>query len=393
MNDIQKKIKDARERLERNEFGKVCESLLPLASTKDAEALFLLAEALVRKNEKELVAAGGIIFPLLSIFDKENVEKYNAQHAEIQKAIEYYGVSAKGGYMPAWYGLGQCYANGLIEKGLFGANAKGKKMALACYLKAARGGYEPAQFELGRIYEKGELGVTIDYNEALRWYGESERNGNTEAGRKCSHLSLLSLDADDLFAKGVESYQKMKNLCEKGDKPGWSYFLWEAERFFKYAREKGSDESLKYLGLCAEINNDKMLAMRYFLLYVSSGYGEPDIIYKIGCFFGSMEYYDIACRWFMYVGDYKDSLQKVEKFRKKVFMKAVFDGGRAVYGFCSLAQEGPGAWISPKSVSVCKNIINAEASFMKVPTCLECECDDLDELISDSRSALRRIME
>lgn len=112
MNDIQKKIKDARELLERNEFGKVCESLLPLVSTKDAEALFLLAEALVRKNEKKLVAAGGIIFPLLSIFDKENVEKYNAQYAEIQKAIEYYGVSAMGGYMPAWYGLGQCYAKG-----------------------------------------------------------------------------------------------------------------------------------------------------------------------------------------------------------------------------------------------------------------------------------------
>ena len=96
----------------------------------------------------------------------------------------------------------------------------------------------------------------------------------------------------------------------------------------------------------------------------------------------------------MYVGDYKDSLQKVEKFRKKFIMKALFDGGRALYGFCSLAQEGQqeGMWafISPKTVSVCKNIINAETSFMKVPTCLE--CDDLDELISDSRSALRRIM-
>ena len=59
MNDIQKKIKDARELLERNEFGKVCESLLPLVSTKDAEALFLLAEALVRKNEKNLLRREG----------------------------------------------------------------------------------------------------------------------------------------------------------------------------------------------------------------------------------------------------------------------------------------------------------------------------------------------
>lgn len=72
-------------------------------------------------------------------------------------------------------------------------------------------------------------------------------------------------------------------------------------------------------------------------------------------------------------------------------MKAAFDGARAVYGFSSLAQEGMGACISPKSVSVRKNISNAVASYMKVPTCLG--CDDLDELISDSRLALRRIME
>lgn len=59
MNDIQKKIKDARELLERNEFGKVCESLLPLVSTKDAETLYgLPAES--RKISKKSHYEGGI---------------------------------------------------------------------------------------------------------------------------------------------------------------------------------------------------------------------------------------------------------------------------------------------------------------------------------------------
>ena len=61
----------------------------------------------------------------------------------------------------------------------FEGEGKGKE-AVKAYTSAARGGSCEAAKRLGEIYDKGQIGVSRDYAESLKWYNFARALGTCE---------------------------------------------------------------------------------------------------------------------------------------------------------------------------------------------------------------------
>lgn len=90
------------------------------------------------------------------------VEKNNT------KAVSFYNMSAKQGYINALYSLGYMY-----EKGLGGLKANNCKAA-SLYQKPSDNGYAPAQHALALVYQEGKC-RKINYNKAMVLYKKAEK--------------------------------------------------------------------------------------------------------------------------------------------------------------------------------------------------------------------------
>lgn len=66
-----------------------------------------------------------------------------------------------------------------------------KDKALSLYRKSAAGGFASAQYRLGKLYELGELGIALDYQQALQWYQKAIDNNFPPAQDAKNYVTKL----------------------------------------------------------------------------------------------------------------------------------------------------------------------------------------------------------
>jgi hypothetical protein len=74
----------------------------------------------------------------------------------------------------------------LHAQGLHGVR-RDAKVAADWFRRSARQGYAPAQYALGQAYQLG-YGVPKDPEQALGWIAEAEKNGHPEAIEAMKHF-------------------------------------------------------------------------------------------------------------------------------------------------------------------------------------------------------------
>jgi TPR repeat protein len=82
-------------------------------------------------------------------------------------------VKAERGNASAQYDLSICYGSGL-------GVTQDYQEAVRWLIKAAEQGHAQAQYSFGLCYGKGQ-GVTQDYQEAVRWFTKAAKQGHVQA--------------------------------------------------------------------------------------------------------------------------------------------------------------------------------------------------------------------
>lgn len=119
---------------------------------------------------------------------------YNKEDSK--KALLFYEKSAKQGYKPAQYTLGNMYFNGVgtekdYDKAFYWF--KNSKTEFAC-------------FYMGYMYEKG-LSVEQDYSKAIKWYEKSANMGNSNAAYNLGVMYKMGQGTEINNEKSVMWYE------------------------------------------------------------------------------------------------------------------------------------------------------------------------------------------
>jgi TPR repeat protein len=185
--------------------------------------------------------------------------------------------------------------------------------AVRWYKEAAKQGNSLAQNNLGWMYQNG-LGLTQDYVEAVRWYRKAAERGNAEAQNNLGYMYQYGLGVLHDYAEALRWYTKAaeQGNAEAQYRLGWMYQNgWgvakdyeEAVKRYKYAAKQGNSLAQNTLGWMYQngwgLTKDYAEALRWYTKAAEQGNAQAEN--NLGCMYqngwGVPEDYGRAVIWF-----------------------------------------------------------------------------------------------
>ena len=210
-----------------------------------------------------------------------------------------------------------------FEKGQAAYDAGDYQTAAAQFKLAADKGNAEAMYRLGLCYHDGQ-GVEKDANEAVKWYQNAVKGGNTEAQAYLDSLTSV-----------IDEVKSLTEAAEKGDADAmrtvaYAYLTGsgvkpsdeEAAKWFRKAAENGNSRAMLDIGLCYEdgvgVEKDPKEAFRWYRMAADKGlaYAELNWCYKEG--FGVEKDEAEAEKWYaLYEEKEKQNHPAVSESEKK----------------------------------------------------------------------------
>ena len=162
------------------------------------------------KSRKTIIAVCGVLLALLTIGGCMFFYSRNNSDTLDDTEIECYSVKlvkcANNGDADAQCRLGLCYLTGI-------GVSQDYNEAVRWFKKSAEQGNKDALCNLGRCYFWG-MGVSQDYNEAVRWFKKSAEQGNAEA--QCN-LGYCYFKGFGVSQDHNEAVRWLKKSAEQGN--------------------------------------------------------------------------------------------------------------------------------------------------------------------------------
>ncbi len=133
------------------------------------------------------------------------------------------------------------------QKGLEYSRANNYPMALENFQISANSGHSGAMFEMAKIFLKGNEEISIDINEAIKWFTEADKAGNKDAMFQLGNFYHYSDNTTKDNTKAFNCYSKASELGNKDAMLQLSEMYYNAEGVAKnkglgdYWRGKASE--------------------------------------------------------------------------------------------------------------------------------------------------------
>lgn len=119
--------------------------------------------------------------------------------------------------------------------------------------KSANSGHADAQFELALVYLNGASGISIDNEEAIRWFEKSAESGNLRALNELGYLYAKGSDDNKIRPNKKEAIKYWTLSAEKGDAEAEynlaTMYAKEAVSLWESSSQKGVKKSTYMLNL------------------------------------------------------------------------------------------------------------------------------------------------
>ena len=191
-----------------------------------------------------------IFIALLFFFNRRNYSQdYSIELVE----------AATGGDKLAQYWLGNCFHLG---RGV----SINYDEAFKWYMKSAEQGFDSAQIKVAHCYSEAE-GVEQDFTKALSWINKAVEQNNADA---INSLGDIYMYGDGVKADTIKALELYRKSAKKGSSDGmvslgWSYLLGNGVR-------ADTTEALKWFQNAQEIN--KYSASKFWVAYYRGKYGD-----------------------------------------------------------------------------------------------------------------------
>lgn len=119
------------------------------------------------------------------------------QQLDYKKSIYWYQKAANLNNLVAQYQLALLYQQGLGEP-------QNHQKAIQLYTQSAKKGYSPSAYKLGQIFEQGQ--TTENFKQAIYWYQKAALQGNTDAQFRLGYLSEQGKGTEKNIQKSIEWY-------------------------------------------------------------------------------------------------------------------------------------------------------------------------------------------
>lgn len=270
-----------------------------------------------------IFSAGMLIFNFSSLFSKSTedsdwfmygLKAYEAQdYVQAMKSFQKADLQADGNAFAEYY-IGALHAFGL-------GVPQNYHEAMKWYLKSAQTGYPIAESEIGSLYANG-LGVPQDYQEAMKWYRKADAPGVLSDGRIFKKGVMYQSGPGDPEVKTKIGY-----LYEKG--LGVSQDYQEAVKWYRKAAALGNVVAENNIGnLYIEghgVPRDYQKAMEWLLKAASQGDTPAET--NIGALYtdgrGVHQDYREAMKWFQ-------KAAKKENAKAEYNIGAFYNNGQGV---------------------------------------------------------------
>ncbi|KAL9553927.1 hypothetical protein MBANPS3_003043 [Mucor bainieri] len=281
----------------------------------DASKNQYLSEAEKLLKQLSLKGHAGAQYNLAKLFESGSLSKKGKP--ELDKAFSLYVQASKHFHVDASNRAAKCYEHGL------GCRQNGSK-AVLFYKKAASLGHPGAMYRLGLAYMNGEMGVSRNDKEAVKWFNRSVEAATPEYPDAIYELALLHINGvpNVIFVDLAYAVVLLNQAAEMGHGAA-AFKLGECYEYGKLNCQPDPALSIHYYTIAAEKGNkDACFALTAWYLVGSPGVlpqsdenayiwakraadmGLPKAEYAVGYF----SEVGIGCQ--------KDTLQAVEWYKK-----------------------------------------------------------------------------